>query len=363
MTRVAGLRQVQVIVRVAEVSRTGIRSLGINGFHADGDYFVGSTVGPNGGPINPINIGVPEASGTGDFPFAFNSDLNVSPSVTLFGGITSADLELFIQALTENQYLRLLAEPNLVALSGEQASFLAGGEFPIPVVQGSVGGTSSISIEYKEFGVGLKFRPVVLGESEIRLTVESEVSELSDIGAVEIQGFRIPAIVTRRALTTLELGSGQTFAMAGLLSETVNAQVARTPWLSSIPILGSLFRSVRYRKGQTELLVIVTASLVQPSSETLHPPLPGETHVVPSDWELYGMARIEGAAAPRISPEGAAWLEGLGLDKVKGPGAWATHERQSPRTSRSWQHMPDLGGLEWTPPVDATQSAAGRDSR
>ena len=333
LTTVAGVQQVQVLVRVAEVSRTGIRALGINGFVAGEDGFLGSTIGPSGGPLNPISIGPPDgAPATGDVPFTFNQEVGVSPAVTLFGGIPSADLEVFVQALVENQYLRLLAEPNLVALSGEEASFLAGGEFPIPVVQGGGGavGDASITIEYKEFGVQLRFRPIVLGDGKIRLSVESEVSEISDIGAIEIQGFRIPAIVTRRALTTLEMGSGQTFAMAGLLSQSVTAQVSRTPGLSSLPILGSLFRSTRYRRGETELLVMVTAVLVEPRSDTVLPPLPGEDHLVPSDWELYTLGRIEGGAPARLSTEDAKWLQQQGLDRLRGPGAWSTHESTFP---------------------------------
>ncbi len=341
LTVVPGVQQVQVVVRVAEVSRTGIRALGVNGFGVGHDFFLGSTIGPSGGPLNPISIGPPAgAPATGDVPFTFNQAVGVSPAVTLFAGVPSADLEIFVQALAENQYLRLLAEPNLVALSGAEASFLAGGEFPIPIVQGSgTVGLGSITIDYKEFGVSLKFRPLVLGEGNIRLTVESEVSELSDIGAVEIQGFRIPAVVTRRAITTLEMASGQSFAMAGLLSQSVSAQVARTPFLGSLPILGPLFRSIRYRRGETELLVLVTAVLVEPVSDTVLPPLPGTDHVVPSDWELYGMGRIEGSAPARLSTENARWLERNGLDRLQGPGAWATHEGAVPRAAEEYRQI------------------------
>jgi pilus assembly protein CpaC len=332
LTVVPGVQQVQVMVRVAEVSRTGIRALGVNGFMSGNDAFLGSTIGPSGGPLNPISIGPPDgAPASGDTPFTFNQEVGVSPAVTLFAGVPSSDLEIFVQALVENQYLRLLAEPNLVALSGEEASFLAGGEFPIPVVQGGgTIGSTSITIEYKEFGVALKFRPVVLGDGKIRLSVNSEVSDLSDIGAIEIQGFRVPAVVTRRALTTLELSSGQTFAMAGLLSQNITAQVARTPLLSSLPILGSLFRSTRYKRGETELLVLVTALLVEPVNQTVFPPLPGSEHIVPSDWELYSLGRLEGGPPPRLSTQDAEWLKSKGLDRLNGPGAWSTHESSIP---------------------------------
>jgi pilus assembly protein CpaC len=335
VTRLAGVQQVQVQVRVAEVSRTAIRALGVNALKGGDDFFGGQTIGSaDGGPLNPISIGPQQgASALGNLPFNFTSDASVTPAITLFAGFPKSDLELFVQALAENQYLRVLAEPNLVALSGEQASFLAGGEFPIPIVQGG-GVSTAITIEYKEFGVGLKFRPLVLGEGAIRLQVASEVSELSDIGAVVIEGFRIPAIITRKTETTLELHSGETFAMAGLISESTNAQASRVPGLGDLPVLGSLFRSVRYRTGETELLVLVTASVTEPLGPGGMPPLPGETHVVPDEWELFGEGRIEGRAPAAPDATQAVWLRETGLDRLRGPGAWATHE-QGPARSRA----------------------------
>jgi pilus assembly protein CpaC len=335
VTRLAGVQQVQVQVRVAEVSRTAIRALGVNALKGGDDFFGGQVIGSaDGGPLNPISIGPQQgASALGNLPFDFTSDTSVTPAITLFAGFPKSDLEIFVQALAENQYLRVLAEPNLVALSGEQASFLAGGEFPIPIVQGGAVG-NAITIEYKEFGVGLKFRPLVLGEGAIRLQVASEVSELSDIGALVIEGFRIPAIITRKTETTLELHSGETFAMAGLISESTNAQASRVPGLGDLPVLGSLFRSVRYRSGETELLVLVTASVTEPLGPGGMPPLPGETHVVPDEWELFGEGRIEGRAPAAPDATQAVWLRETGLDRLRGPGAWATHE-QGPARSRA----------------------------
>jgi pilus assembly protein CpaC len=173
-----------------------------------------------------------------------------------------------------------------VALSGEEASFLAGGEFPIPIVQssGGAGGSSNaVTIQYKEYGVRVTFRPVVLGDGTIRLNTAPEVSNLSDVGAVVISGFRVPALITRKAETTLELNSGQTFAMAGLLQNTTEAQNSRVPGLGDLPILGPLFRSVRYQKKETELIILVTASLVEPMSLAEVPPLPGFLHSDPND--------------------------------------------------------------------------------
>ncbi len=328
-TILPGIQQVEVQVRLAEVSRAGVRSLGFNFFRTGDQLILGNTVGSSGGgPINPISIGPPGgASAFSNTPFAFTATQGVSSAVSFFAAFPKADLQMFVEALAENEYLRLLAEPTLVALSGEEASFLAGGEFPIPVVQGGTTGGASVTIEYKEFGIKLKFTPEVLGDAKIRLKVSTEVSELSDIGAVELQGFSVPSIVQRTAETTLELRSGQSFAMAGLISETTNAQSSRVPGLSSLPILGPLFRSVSYQSGETELVVMVTASQVEPLSAVNLPPLPGDDHVVPSDWELYSEGRIEGQPISAHDSLRKDWMHEIGLARLQGPGAWASHDQ------------------------------------
>ena len=329
LTSQAGVQQVMLQVRVAEVSRTAIRELGINAVYAGSSFFGASQVGSvGGGAINPVSIGVPSGTAVAKrLPFEFTAEAAVSPSVTLFGGFPKANLEIFLQALAENQYLRILAEPNLVALSGEEASFLAGGEYPIPVVQGSnIGGGSSITVEYREFGVRLRFRPTVQGDNTIRLHVAPEVSQLSDVGAVEIQGFQIPSLISRKVETTLELKSGQTFAIAGLISHSTAARSSRVPGLGDMAVLGPLFRSVRYNEGETELVILVTASLVEPQNLAAKPPLPGVLHVVPTDWELYAQGRLAGKAQPVLSDTDSAWLKKLGFESLKGPGPWETHE-------------------------------------
>jgi len=327
MTSVAGVQQVQLQVRVAEASRAALRSLGINIFHTDDDYFGGSRLGNLGGG----DIGVPAGTLVKDtMPFQLMSDAKPAAAVTIFAGVPRADFEIFIQALAENQYMRLLANPTLVALSGEEASFLAGGEFPIPVVQGSSGGAgggNSVTIQYKEYGVRVTFRPVVLGDGTIRLNTAPEVSNLSDVGAVTISGFRVPALVSRKAETTLELNSGQTFAMAGLLQNTTEALNSRVQGLGDLPILGPLFRSVRYQKKETELVILVTASLVEPMSLGEVPPLPGFLHSDPNDWEFYLEGRIEGKKPAKINPNEAEWLKSIGLDGLIGPGAWDSYEK------------------------------------
>lgn len=328
MTSLAGVQQVQLEVRIAEVSRLALRALGINMFHTDDDYFAGLLTGGSSGALVPsIDIGVPEGTPAGDnLAFQFNQDVRVSPGVTLFAGFPNSDFQFFLQALIENQAMRLLANPTLVALSGEQASFLAGGEYPIPVVQSTAGG-NAITIEYREYGVRVAFLPRVLGDGTIRLSAAPEVSNLTDVGSVVIGGFSVPALTTRRAETTLELKNGQTFAMAGLLQHDDQAINSRIPGLGDLPVLGPLFRSVRYRKQETELVVLVTASLVEPMSLASMPPVPGFSHVEPNDWELYIEGRIEGKEPAKIDAEDAKWLEQIGLDQLVGPGAWDAHNK------------------------------------
>jgi pilus assembly protein CpaC len=170
-----------------------------------------------------------------------------------------------------------LAEPNLTALSGETASFLAGGEFPIPISQ-SLG---AVTIEYKQYGVGLAFTPIVLADGRISMRVRPEVSQLSDAGSVKLNGFTVPALTTRRAETTVELGSGQSFMIAGLLQNTANNSVDKAPFLGDLPILGALFRSTHFQKQETELVVIVTPYLVRPVSNQMATPIDG--YRVPND--------------------------------------------------------------------------------
>jgi len=327
MTSVAGVQQVQLQVRVAEVSRGAMRALGINAFHTDDDYFIGSRVG--GSTVAPISIGPEAGTIAGDTTdFVFSEDVTAGPLVTIFGGFPKADFEMFLNALAENQYLRILANPTLVALSGEDASFLAGGEFPIPVPQGGgIGGTTTITIVYKKYGVQLDFRPTVLGDGSIRLFVSPEVSEVSTINMVKIVSTEVPSITTRKAQTTLELKSGQTFAIAGLLKHNTQALNSRIPGLGDIPVLGPLFRSVRYEESETELIILVTASLVEPMSLATVPPLPGFLHARPTDWELYLEGRIEGKEAAKIDPANAQWLKKMGISGLLGPGAWDSYDK------------------------------------
>ena len=319
LTRIAGVQQVQLRVRIAEASRVALRELAF-GASVGGQTAFGGIQAPGGSPFQPISMGPAPFSSVDSQNFINNGTGVVQSATTLFGGIPGANLEIYLQALSENRYVRLLAEPNLVAVSGQEATFLVGGEFPIPIVQGSVvGGGSTVTIEYKEFGVRLNFRPEVLGEDRIRLEVSPEVSELSEIGALRQNGFTIPSVVVRRSSTTVELGSGQSFALAGLLRTKDQARASRVPVLGDMPVLGALFRSVRYEQDQTELVVLVTAELVEPLDDGADRPLPGELHEAPNDWELFAGGELSGAVK---MGNPMARLKSLGLEGIKGPGAW-----------------------------------------
>ncbi len=190
--------------------------------------------------------------------------------------------------------MTVLAEPNLTALSGETASFLAGGEFPIPVASDD----NEIEIEFKEFGISLAFTPTVLSRNRISLRVRPEVSELSDNGAITIGGLTIPALATRRAETTVELGSGQSFAVGGLLSNDVQNTVSKFPGLGDLPVLGTLFRSQRFQTNETELVIMVTPYLVKPVDEpVLASPVDG--YEPPNDIERILEGRLHHA---RLQP-------------------------------------------------------------
>lgn len=260
MLAVSSPQQVMLEVRFAEVNRTVGEKLGVSGFG-------GST---NGNFNGAIGTG---ASSVTD-PLLGNR-LQLDPLLDQFGifsalfKIGDVDIEAFLNVLEEQGLSKTLAEPTLVALSGEKASFLAGGEFPIPVVQGGGGGgggggQQAITIQFKSFGVSLGFTPTVLGDNVINLIVEPEVSSLDPSASVTINGLTVPGLQTRRASTTLELRDGESFVLAGLLRSEFQTNVQQLPILGSIPIIGSLFRSSRFQKGETELLIVVTPRLVKP---------------------------------------------------------------------------------------------------
>ena len=281
--KVATPLQVMLKVRIAEVNRSLLKSMGVNLLSHDrtGGFQFGIGRG------NPGTIG----SGTATF--------NVNPAGTTlagFGHFLGLDILGTLDLAANDGLATILAEPNLTALSGETASFLAGGEFPIPVSQGN----NAVTIEYKQYGVGLAFTPIVLAGGRISMRVRPEVSQLDDANGVTLNNFRIPALITRRAETTVELGSGQSFMIAGLLQNTGNNSVDKTPVLGDLPILGALFRSTKFQRQETEMVVIVTPYLVRPSSVQLATPIDGlrTPNDIQRDW---GGQTFTGASG-RVDP-------------------------------------------------------------
>jgi pilus assembly protein CpaC len=244
-----GKAQVQLNVQVAEVSRSRMRELGAT-YAYESQPGVGGTVGTGGGPytVGAVNGGQIMGSVVG-------SALNLF----VMGGNTFN----FLRALKQQGALRQLAEPNLIAMDGQQASFLAGGEFPVPMVQ-SGGERATVTIVFKEYGIKLNFKPTIIDEDHIRLELEPEVSTIDFANGVKFDGFLIPALRTRKAKTGVELRDGQSFALAGLLDNTEARSLSKIPVIGDIPILGALFNSKSYQKQETELMFIVTAQLVRP---------------------------------------------------------------------------------------------------
>src|SRR5262249_44413080 len=217
---------------------------------------------------------------TGTGALISNSSPFGSLVATLLGKGVRADL--LIQALEERCVARRLAEPNLVALSGDTASFLAGGEFPFPI-QGQL---NQVSIEFKKFGVGLAFTPTVLANGMINLKIEPEVSQLDPTNTISIGGVTIPSLIVRRASTTVELRDGQSFAIAGLLQANSSTAANQLPWIADVPILGALFRSAQYQKNETDLAIIVTPRLVRPARPTEMVATPFDSSLPANDADL-----------------------------------------------------------------------------
>ncbi len=273
LLEVGGNQQVEIQVRFAEVSRRVTKRMNINL-----------------AILNPL---------TGDFLFTLlgnlikpkdtaGSEIVLSDKVTLMGGFKDGNARFmgFLDILKENGLAKILAEPNLVAASGQKADFLAGGEFPIPVPQ-----RENITIEFKKFGVQLAFTPEIRPGGRIRLTVAPEVSDLDFTTAVVVQGFTVPGLITRRAKTQLELADGQSFAMAGLFRDDLSQAVAKFPVLGDLPILGALFRSTEFKKKKTELLIVVTPRIVRPGSGEPAPAPAGIFHE-PDDFSLFLLGKM-----------------------------------------------------------------------
>ncbi len=319
LLQVGGVHQVMLEVRVSEMSRSLSQSLGINfnGVSSNGRQFgvsmlnnLSSTTGGVFGQAfqqrNPISgdiLTIPPT--TTGFPISPTTVTgNVNGMLRFLGN--GATWTVLIDALKDQGLLKVLAEPTLIALSGKNANFLAGGEFPIPIPQPSASG-SIIAIQYKPFGVALNFTPTVLSNNKISMQVAPEVSELDFSQAVSLQGYVIPSLTTRRVFTTIELADGQSFAIAGLLKDEVREEMQKYPLLGDIPILGALFRSSSFQKNETELVIIVTPHLVKPL-DMQNQPLPTDWFVEPDDFEFFLLGKIVGR------PGKHKLLTGAGLD-------------------------------------------------
>jgi pilus assembly protein CpaC len=276
--QVGGVQQVMLEVRVAEMNRELIKRLGIN-FSAMGPNEFGVSL--LGGLTNLTGFTNPGVGGG-----AATVTTAVTQAIQGVFGFDTGSLSWtgFIDALKEQNLVKVLAKPTLVSLNGQEAAFLAGGEFPIPVPQAF----GLVTIQFKKFGVGLVFTPNIMNSKHISLNVSPEVSELDFTNSVRTQGFTIPSITTRRATTTIELADGQSFAIGGLMRDNVRESVKKVPFLGEIPILGALFRSSSFQKNETELLIIVTPHLVKPLDMTAQT-LPTDYYVEPNDFEFYFM--------------------------------------------------------------------------
>jgi len=264
--------EVQVDVKVVEFSKTVLKQLGINIFSSTGGFTLG-TFAPNS--LNGISFPVSNG-GTAPNPLSVTGALPFAQAFSLVGGVGNNGLSAYLSMLEGNNLLRILAQPTLVAMNGQTASFLAGGEIPIPVPQSTGGTTPTITIQYKPYGVSLKLTPTILSAQRIALKVAPSVSQLDYVHAVQINGYSVPALLIRRADTTVTLGNGESLVIGGLVDRQMQQDISKVPLLGDIPILGAFFRSINYSNSDQELVIIVTPHLVQPiAAGAKLPALPG----------------------------------------------------------------------------------------
>jgi pilus assembly protein CpaC len=317
-------QQVLLEVRFIEISRTAGRDLGVqwNRFGQQSTINIGSGQPasnlPITAPTSASNIPAGEVAAgvlSGGSPFGFMIGRMIS------GGVAT---DVLINALEQKGVARSLAEPNLVALSGDTASFLAGGEYPIPVA----GQLGQITVDYKKYGVGLAFTPTVLGHGLINMKIEPEVSQIDTTHTVAVaNGISVPALIVRRASTTVELRDGQSFVIGGLLQSDNQNQINQLPWLGSVPVLGALFSSKSYQKNETDLAIIVTPHVVRPARPGDVIKAPSDDTLPPNDVDFFLLGKTEMTRAQaraltpveaRIADAGARPFTGHMLDMPKG---------------------------------------------
>ena len=332
LLRVPGPQQVLLKVQVAELNRTALRELGVSFLARTGGGGFGSNIGgdlPFGGGASAGTTGPGGSAGSaggatggtgGGMAMGMNADpLSVTNLLTagtpVFGVFGGADFSVFLSALRRNDLFRVLAEPNLVALQGQEASFLAGGEFPIPVPQASGGAGSVITVAYREFGVGLSFVPFVIDGDMVRLSVAPEVSSLDFAQGITLQGFRVPALNKRRTSTVVQLRHGQTLAISGLLQLEITGTTGRIPGLGDLPYIGAFFRNNSMRRTEKELVILVTPYLVRPMDPHQVPPRPGDLTSEPDDHEFYILGHLEALYQQDAYRSTAAWADALGVEQ------------------------------------------------
>lgn len=320
LLRVPGPQQVLLKVQVAELNRTALRQLGVNFLLQNTHSAIGQNIGGN---ITAGSSGM-TSGGTGTGGSAGIDALRpllgltdpLTGGATAFGVFDRGKLNFFFTALRQNQVLKILAEPNLVAMNGQTADFLAGGEFPVPVPQAvGVGSTGIVTIRYKEFGVKLGFVPFILDDDRIRLAVQPEVSTIDFSLGTTIQGTSVPALNTRRTKTTVELREGQTLAISGILQVMMDGTTSRIPGLGDLPYIGSMFRNSSSQAQEKELIVLVTPFLVQPMEPDQVQSRPGDDVDDPTDIELYLLGRIERRACRSDFRATTAWDDPLDVEK------------------------------------------------
>lgn len=284
---VSGGQQIMLHMQFIEMSRSASQDLGFRFFFNDGNP-VGFNNGPGGDSWGGLLSG---NSGT------------ISSAITFFatGNLGNTPFEVFVNALKKNNLARTLAEPTLIAINGQPASFLAGGEIPIPVPQPG-GGGSSITIEYKQFGVKLNYTAAILGDGRIKLKVQPEVSELDYANGTSINGQKVPGIRTRKVDTEVEMAEGQTLALAGLLQRRVDTTVSATPLLGDLPIVGTFFRSTSYARSETELVILVSPHLTGAMNPSQVPALPGGNWRYPNEAQLFAFGDQGGPVKTATTP-------------------------------------------------------------
>jgi pilus assembly protein CpaC len=327
--------QIQLQVRVAEVSRTKAKELAPSYGFANG-----TSLGYLNSGNSPTSLTSSTVSSLGSSYLA-----SLAPPLNLLLGNGTSGLTGYLRALKSVGAIRSLAEPNLIAMDGQEASFLAGGEFPVPIVQSGGGDKASVSIVWKEYGVRLNFKPTIIDEDHIRLELEPEVSTIDFANGVKFEGFLIPALKTRRAKTGVELRDGQSFALAGLLDNNETNTFSKVPGIGDLPVIGNLFRSKSFSKDETELMFFVTAQVVKPMNRDDLP-------------QMKGLDGLRGASPLGVEPKGEG-IKGASGFSTSGD---ATATTSSATTTNAATTNNEVAPAAAQPAKDAVKDAPKSDA-